>query len=87
MYFLCVYKFIFRLIDEIRKYGVLIVLGETASGKTTQIPQYVLDAGLNKGKMIAVTQVFMMFYFLSFISYFTCLDSYIRHVFCICNCY
>jgi len=35
-----------RLIDAVKKSPVLIVIGETGSGKTTQIPQFLLDAGL-----------------------------------------
>ncbi|KDR82400.1 hypothetical protein GALMADRAFT_237688 [Galerina marginata CBS 339.88] len=44
------------LIDEIRKNDVTILLGETGSGKTTQVPQYILESGLAKNGMIAVTQ-------------------------------
>ncbi|XP_013101680.1 ATP-dependent RNA helicase DHX33 [Stomoxys calcitrans] len=45
-----------RLIQEIYKSDTLLIMGETGSGKTTQIPQFLLAAGLcNKG-MIAVTQ-------------------------------
>lgn len=37
---------------------VVIIVGETGSGKTTQLPQYLDEAGWTQnGKMIAVTQV------------------------------
>eukprot|EP00057_Strongylocentrotus_purpuratus_P010117 XP_011664591.1 PREDICTED: putative ATP-dependent RNA helicase DHX33 [Strongylocentrotus purpuratus] len=45
-----------KLITEIRKAASVVVLGETGSGKTTQIPQYLLEAGMTKAGMIAVTQ-------------------------------
>ncbi|KAL2346542.1 hypothetical protein Fmac_000542 [Flemingia macrophylla] len=35
---------------------VLVIVGETGSGKTTQIPQYLHDAGYTKNGMIACTQ-------------------------------
>lgn len=42
----------------VEKYPVVVVVGETGSGKTTQLPQYLHEAGwCNDGKMIAVTQV------------------------------
>ncbi|KAI6152416.1 P-loop containing nucleoside triphosphate hydrolase protein [Pisolithus tinctorius] len=44
------------LIREIRENDVTILLGETGSGKTTQVPQYLLEAGLAGKGMIAVTQ-------------------------------
>lgn len=34
----------------------LIVIGETGSGKTTQIPQYLYQDGLSDRGLIAVTQ-------------------------------
>lgn len=34
----------------------VIVIGETGSGKTTQIPQYLHEAGLSDRGVIAVTQ-------------------------------
>ncbi|KAG9137074.1 hypothetical protein Leryth_024504 [Lithospermum erythrorhizon] len=33
-----------RLVEEIRKNDTLIIVGETGSGKTTQLPQYLFDA-------------------------------------------
>lgn len=46
-----------RLMEEIRKSETCIIIGETGSGKTTQIPQYVYeDETLTNGLMIGVTQ-------------------------------
>lgn len=46
-----------RLIAAVKSSPVLIVVGETGSGKTTQIPQFLLDAGFTRGGgMIACTQ-------------------------------
>eukprot|EP00775_Hariotina_reticulata_P008561 gene8561-8743_t len=45
-----------NLIQEVKQHDVLIVVGETGSGKTTQIPQFLLEAGLVPGGMIAITQ-------------------------------
>ncbi|KAK6619241.1 putative pre-mRNA-splicing factor ATP-dependent RNA helicase mog-4 [Polyplax serrata] len=45
------------LIAAVKQYQVLIIEGETGSGKTTQIPQYLMDAGFtNDGKIIGCTQ-------------------------------
>ncbi|KIP03746.1 hypothetical protein PHLGIDRAFT_110455 [Phlebiopsis gigantea 11061_1 CR5-6] len=44
------------IIKEIRENDVTVLVGETGSGKTTQIPQYLLDSGLARNGMIAVTQ-------------------------------
>lgn len=48
-----VYPFKEDLIAAIREHQVLIIEGETGSGKTTQIPQYLHEAGFTKdGKKI-----------------------------------
>ncbi|KAK7028817.1 Salivary acidic proline-rich phosphoprotein 1/2 [Paramarasmius palmivorus] len=44
------------LINEFKENDVTVLLGETGSGKTTQVPQYLLESGLAKAGMIAVTQ-------------------------------
>ncbi|CAI8614223.1 unnamed protein product [Vicia faba] len=46
-----------RLIQEVRKNDILIIVGETGSGKTTQIPQFLFDAEFCRdGKVIGITQ-------------------------------
>ncbi|XP_039173088.1 pre-mRNA-splicing factor ATP-dependent RNA helicase DEAH10 [Eucalyptus grandis] len=46
-----------RLVQEVRNNDTLIVVGETGSGKTTQIPQFLFNAGFcSDGKVIGVTQ-------------------------------
>ncbi|KFB48701.1 AGAP006138-PA-like protein [Anopheles sinensis] len=44
------------LMDLVRKSSTIIVLGETGSGKTTQMPQFIYEAGLNGNKLIGITQ-------------------------------
>ncbi|KAI9111956.1 hypothetical protein K1719_017646 [Acacia pycnantha] len=46
-----------RLVEDVRKHDILIIVGETGSGKTTQIPQFLFDAGFcHDGKVIGITQ-------------------------------
>ncbi|VEU22336.1 DEKNAAC103347 [Brettanomyces naardenensis] len=42
-----VYKYRDELIAAVKKYPILIVVGETGSGKTTQLPQYLYEAGFS----------------------------------------
>jgi len=42
---------------EVEKHPTLILIGETGSGKTTQIPQFIIDQGIEGNGMIGVTQV------------------------------
>ena len=45
-----------KLLDAIRSNQILVVIGETGSGKTTQMTQYLLENGfVQKGKRIACT--------------------------------
>jgi len=50
-------SWISRLLDEIRRHSTLIIIGETGSGKTTQIPQLLLQAGVaGSSGCIGITQ-------------------------------
>ncbi|KKY22988.1 putative mrna splicing factor rna helicase [Phaeomoniella chlamydospora] len=44
-----VYQYRDQLIEAIQEHQILIIVGETGSGKTTQLPQYLHEAGLTKG--------------------------------------
>lgn len=44
------------LVKAIRDNPVTIVVGETGSGKTTQIPQFLYEAGFANGKRIGITE-------------------------------
>lgn len=46
-----------ELLEAVDNYQTIIIVGETGSGKTTQIPQYLVEAGYTKnGKKIGCTQ-------------------------------
>jgi HrpA-like RNA helicase len=46
-----------QILDEIRNNRVTVIVGETGSGKTTQIPQFILRANIcGMGRAIGVTQ-------------------------------
>lgn len=47
------------IVEAVRKHDTVVILGETGSGKTTQIPQYLFEAGFARRaptQMIGVTQ-------------------------------
>ena len=45
-----------QIVDAIRKHPVVVVAGETGSGKTTQLPKMCLEAGLGMRARIGCTQ-------------------------------
>lgn len=45
-----------QVLDLVNEYQVMILQGETGSGKTTQVPQFLLEAGICGDKNIACTQ-------------------------------
>ncbi|ODQ82939.1 hypothetical protein BABINDRAFT_173765 [Babjeviella inositovora NRRL Y-12698] len=52
-----VYAYRTALLEAIDKFQVMIIVGETGSGKTTQLPQYLHEAGYTKdGKKVGCTQ-------------------------------
>jgi pre-mRNA-splicing factor ATP-dependent RNA helicase DHX16 len=52
-----IYAYRDQFIEAIKQYQTLIIVGETGSGKTTQLPQYLYEAGFcDKGMKIGCTQ-------------------------------
>jgi pre-mRNA-splicing factor ATP-dependent RNA helicase DHX16 len=45
-----IYQYRQQLLDAIEQHQVLVVVGETGSGKTTQIPQYLYEAGYGESR-------------------------------------
>lgn len=51
-----VYQHRKRLMEEVNLRSTVIIIGETGSGKTTQIPQFIYNLTLMRDRCIAVTQ-------------------------------
>ncbi|KAE8453958.1 hypothetical protein EG329_007734 [Mollisiaceae sp. DMI_Dod_QoI] len=44
-----IYAYRDQFLEALEKYQILVIVGETGSGKTTQLPQYLHEAGYTKG--------------------------------------
>ncbi|KAL2718178.1 putative ATP-dependent RNA helicase kurz [Vespula squamosa] len=44
------------IVETINENSVVIITGETGSGKTTQVPQFLYEAGYAKNKLIGITE-------------------------------
>ncbi|KAI9157058.1 hypothetical protein LWI28_016246 [Acer negundo] len=51
-----IYPYRDELLQAVQEYQVLVIVGETGSGKTTQIPQYLHEAGYTKQGKVGCTQ-------------------------------
>ncbi|KAL3522252.1 hypothetical protein ACH5RR_015086 [Cinchona calisaya] len=51
-----IYRYKDKLLRAINDHQILVIVGETGSGKTTQIPQYLHEAGFTKFGKIGCTQ-------------------------------
>ncbi|CAD6232081.1 unnamed protein product [Miscanthus lutarioriparius] len=51
-----IFKFRDELLKAVEEYQVIVIVGETGSGKTTQIPQYLHEAGYTAKGKVACTQ-------------------------------
>ncbi|XVF50023.1 hypothetical protein PTKIN_Ptkin04bG0062300 [Pterospermum kingtungense] len=51
-----IYPYRDDLLQAVKNYQVLVIVGETGSGKTTQIPQYLHEAGYTKDGKVGCTQ-------------------------------
>ena len=51
-----VYQFKDKLLEAVKDNQIVVVEGETGSGKTTQIPQFLIDYATQGKTMIACTQ-------------------------------
>ena len=45
-----------KIVDLLKQNRIVIIAGDTGSGKTTQIPQYIYEAGHHQDKIIGITQ-------------------------------
>ncbi|ALC39041.1 CG4901 [Drosophila busckii] len=45
-----------RILKELEAHDTLLIMGETGSGKTTQIPQFLMQAGYANQGIIGITQ-------------------------------
>jgi pre-mRNA-splicing factor ATP-dependent RNA helicase DHX16 len=51
-----IYTYRDQLLKAVEEHQVLVIVGDTGSGKTTQIPQYLHEAGYTKRGKVGCTQ-------------------------------
>ena len=70
VYFLVFGRYVSHACDMVNKNPVVVLVGETGSGKTTQVPQYLAQQLLGRGFLWAVQNFYANLFTLFIISFF-----------------
>ena len=64
-----------NMLKALENHQVLVVSGMTGCGKSTQVPQYILDASLNKGKDYSIWSFILGYYWMPFFNTYVSINS------------